>query len=34
MKHLNEIVKNENLSTNVTLYDDNGLIAVQGPKSP
>lgn len=34
MKHLNELVAKEKLMTNVQLYDDNGLIAVQGPKSP
>ena len=34
MKHLNELVEREKLMTHVQLFDDNGLIAVQGPKSP
>jgi glycine cleavage system aminomethyltransferase T len=34
MKHLNELVEREKLMTRVELFDDNGLIAVQGPKSP
>ena len=33
MQHLNEVVQKEKLITNVQLFDDNGLIAVQGPKS-
>ena len=33
LKHLNEIIEKEKLMTRVQLNDDNGLIAVQGPKS-
>lgn len=34
VKHLNELIAKENLKTKVELFDENGLIAVQGPKSP
>lgn len=34
VKHLNELIAKENLNTKVELFDENGLIAVQGPKSP